>query len=268
MSHEVVRTRKGLVAMRSVDAGEVMHPGVGPLVESEQLYVRQSRLAERLAGTSGRNLVLFDIGMGAGSNAMAAWIESERAPASAARLELVSFERDLGALELALSHPSDFALDGERGQAARALLAHGRHETPRTSWRLHHGDLREALAVETSLADIVFWDPFSPKANPDLWTIDAFTAIRRLANGHCTLFTYSASTAVRAALLLAGWAVGVGEPIGEKAATTAAAVEAADLARPLGRDWPARLSRPDARLPRDAPADVAVRISALPQFSG
>jgi queuine tRNA-ribosyltransferase len=73
---------------------------------------------------------------------------------------------------------------------------------------------------------------------------------------------------VRAALLLAGWAVGVGEPIGEKAATTAAAVEAADLARPLGRDWPARLSRPDARLPRDAPADLAAKISALPQFSG
>jgi queuine tRNA-ribosyltransferase len=268
MSHEVVRTRKGLVAMRSLDAGEVMHPGVGPLVESEQLYVRQSRLAQRLRTTVGRNLVLFDVGMGAGSNAVAARIESERAPDGAARLELVSFERDLGALELALAHPADFALDGANGEAARALLAHGRHESERTCWRLHHGDLWNALADETCLADIVFWDPFSPKANPDLWTVAAFTAVRRVANAHCTLFTYSASTAVRAALLLAGWAVGVGESIGEKATTTAAAVEASDLARPLDRSWPARLSRPDARLPSDAPADVVARISALSQFSG
>jgi len=268
MSHAVVRTRKGLVAMRDLDAGEVMHPGVGPLVEAEQLYVRQSRLGERLRATQGRYLVLFDIGMGAGSNALAARAESERVQTGAARLELVSFERDLGALELALTQPADFALEGESGQAARALLAHGRHETTRTSWRLRHGDILEALASETSLADIVFWDPFSPKTNPDLWTVAAFTALRRVAHARCTLFTYSASTAVRSALLLAGWAVGVGESIGEKAATTAAAVVATDLARPLDRQWLARLSRPDVPLPADAPADLVARISAMPQFCG
>jgi len=268
MSHEVIRTRKGIAAMRSLDAGEVMHPGVGPLVEAEQLYVRQSRLAQRLQTTVRRNLVLFDIGMGAGSNAVAARIESERAPAGAARLELVSFERDLGALELALDHPADFALDGENGDAARALLAHGKHETERTCWRLHHGDVLEALGRETCLADIIFWDPFSPKANPDLWTIAAFSAVRRVANASATLFTYSASTAVRAALLLAGWAVGVGDSIGEKAATTAAAVAVDDLTRPLDRQWPHRLSRADAPLPSDAPADIVARILALPQFRG
>jgi queuine tRNA-ribosyltransferase len=252
--------------MRSLDAGEVMHPGVGPLVEAEQLYVRQSGLGERLRTTRDRNLVLFDVGMGAGSNALAARAESERASASAARLELVSFERDLGALALALTQPADFALEGECGQAARALLAHGRHETARTCWRLHHGDVFQALAHETCLADIVFWDPFSPKANPDLWTVAAFAAVRRVAHARCTLFTYSASTAVRCALLLAGWAVGVGMPIGDKAATTAAAVVATDLLRPLDHRWMARLSRPDVPLPSDAPADFEARIAALPQF--
>ena len=268
MSHVVIRTRKGVVAMRDLDAGEVMHPGVGPLVEAEQLYVRQSRLGERLRATQGRNLVLFDIGMGAGSNALAARTESERAPASAARLELVSFECDLGALALALTQPADFGLEGESGAAARALLAHGRHETERTLWRLWQGDLRDALASETHLADIVFWDPFSPKANPDLWTIAAFTAVRRVAQARCTLFTYSASTAVRGALLLAGWAVGLGQSIGEKAATTAAAVVPADLERPLDASWLTRLSRPDVPLPLDAPADFAARIAELSQFGG
>ena len=268
MSHEVVRTRKGLAAMRSLDAGEVMHPGVGPLIEAEQLYVRQSCLGERIRDTQARDLVLFDIGMGAGSNALAARAESERTQVGAARLELVSFERDLGALELALKHPADFGLEGESGAAARALLAHGRHETARTLWRLHHRDIWEALASETCLADIVFWDPFSPKVNPDLWTVAAFAAVRRVANTRCTLFTYSASTAVRSALLLAGWAVGVGDSIGEKASTTAAAVEVTDLARPLDRRWLDRLSRSDVPLPKDAPVDVVARISALAQFHG
>jgi queuine tRNA-ribosyltransferase len=285
-SHEVVRTRGGALAIRSLEAGEVMHPGVGPLVEAERLYVRQSRLAERLcrldpgdAAAGGPPLVLFDVGLGAGSNALAARAASERSPGAARRLELVSFERDLGALELALAHGAAFGLESDGGpdragggsngaQAVRALLAAGRHETARTVWRLQRGDLLEALARERARADIVFWDPFSPRANPSLWTVAAFSAMRRAAAARATLFTYSASTAARVAMLLAGWAVGVGEPIGDKLATTAAAIDPADLARPLDRAWLGRLARPDVPLPADAGADFAARVARAPQFSG
>jgi queuine tRNA-ribosyltransferase len=269
LNHEVVRTRGGALAMRSLDAGEVMHPGVGPLIEAQQLYVRQSRLSERLlAGTAAGNaLTLFDVGLGAGSNALAARAASEQAPAHAARLHLLSFERDLGALELALSHSDAFALDGEPALAARAVLQHGHHETPRTSWRLERGDLLDGLTrAQATPADVIFWDPFSPKANPRLWTVGAFAAARRAAGPRCTLFTYSASTTTRVALLLAGWAVGIGDGIGDKAATTAAAVLACDLAQPLDQRWLTRLSRSQAPLPADAPADAITRVGAAPQF--
>jgi queuine tRNA-ribosyltransferase len=265
-SHEVVRTRGGALAMRSLAAGEVMHPGTGPLVEAERLYVRQSRLEERLL-QAGTPLVVLDVGLGAGSNALAARAASERAPAGAARLDLVSFERDTGALELALAHGDAFGWRGEPAEAARALLARGAHETPRTRWRLVAGDALEALARFAEPADVVFWDPFSPRANPDLWTVAAFAAARRVAGPRCTLYTYSASTATRLAMLLAGWAVGVGDPIGDKAQTTAAAVAAGDLARPLEPRWLERLSRPDAPLPRDAPPDAVARARAAPQFT-
>jgi queuine tRNA-ribosyltransferase len=210
--------------------------------------------------------VVFDVGLGAGSNALSAWAASEAAPASAARLALVSFERDLGALELALAHASDFAIEGASEAAVRAILADGKHETARTSWRLERGDVLEAMAREIEPAAIVFWDPFSPRANPALWTVAAFTAARRAAGTGCTLFTYSASTAVRVALLLAGWAVGVGDGIGDKTATTAAATEVRDLARPLDRRWLVRLSRDDVPLPVDAPDGAAQIVAGLAQF--
>lgn len=273
MNHEVVRTRGGALAVRALAEGEVMHPGVGPAVEAEQLYVRQSRLTERLQAGAGSSvaapgvLTVFDVGLGAGSNALAAWRASESAPAACARLMLVSFERDLGALELALAHGADFGFEGASTEAARALLARGIHETIRTTWCLRRGDLTESLGRESTRADIVFWDPFSPRANPGLWTIAAFRAIRLRASAACTLYTYSASTATRLALLLAGWAVGVGDAIGDKAATTAAALRPEDLARPLDRGWLARLSRPDVPRPADAPADVARIAANLPQFA-
>jgi queuine tRNA-ribosyltransferase len=249
VSHEVVRTSEGALAIRSIADGEVMHPGVGPLVEAEVLYVRQSRLAERLATGP---VVLFDVGLGAASNALAAHAATERA---GGRLELVSFERDLGALALALEHGPDFGMDGAGMAAARELLAHGRHESAHVTWRLVRGDLLEGLAREEARADVVFWDPFSPKVNPELWTEAAFAAVRARAAARATLFTYSASTAVRAAMLLGGWAVGVGDAIGTKRQTTAAAVEVSDLVRPLPPTWPRRL-----------PPELQRPISALPQF--
>jgi queuine tRNA-ribosyltransferase len=260
VSHELVRTRSGALAVRSLEAGEIMHPGVGPRVEAEALYVRQSRLEERLRAGP---VVLFDVGLGAGSNALAARAAAARA---GGQLDLISFERDLGPLELALGHAADFGFDEESAAAARALLARGEHRSAHVRWRLAGGDLLACLANETAHADVVFWDPYSPRANPELWTIAAFALARAKAGPRCTLFTYSASTAVRVAMLLGGWAVGAGDGSGTKTHTTAAAADPADLVRPLDRAWLTRLAQPGAPLPLDAPLDAAARVSALPQF--
>ncbi len=247
-----------------------MHPGVGPLVEAEQLYVRQSRLRERLLAAEGGEvgrLVLFDVGLGAGSNALAARSASERAAGErgAPRAgQLRARPRRARAGAGGTAPPS-------AGAASRPTPRARCWPTARTRPRARtggcvHGDLLETLAQQTLRADIVFWDPFSPRANPALWTVAAFAARGGSPVPRCTLFTYSASTATRVALLLAGWAVGVGDAIGDKAQTTAAAVAASDLARPLDRGWLARLSRPDAPLPSDAPADAIARAQLAPQF--
>lgn len=274
---EVVTTRGGARAMLDRKAGEVMHPVVGPWVESERLYCEPARLAARLlageaTGSTGAEagpLVLFDVGLGAGSNASAAWRLSEALPASARRLEIVSFDHRLDAFALAArpEHAADFGLDGAAGVAARALLAVGRHETARTGWRLVHGELPAALDLEAAeAADVVFWDPFSPRANPDLWTLAAFTALRRRCGAGATVHTYSGATAVRSALLLAGFAVGVGEPTGKHKAATCASVDLRDVARPLDRRWLARLGRSSAAFPPDAPGDALAQVASLPQF--
>ena len=207
--HEVVTTRSGARAMRDRATGQVMHPVVGPLAEAEALYVTPSRLAGRLLAPPCEPLVLFDIGLGAGSNAVAAWRVSE-ARAGGRALEIVSFDRTVAALVLALSpeHAAAFGLDGPAGVAARALLG-GRHVAPRTTWRLVLGELPGALAGAVA-ADIVYWDPFSPRANPELWSMAAFIALRRCCADRATVHTYSAATSTRAAMLLAGFAVGAG----------------------------------------------------------
>lgn len=266
--HEVVTTRSGARAMLDRATGQVMHPVVGPLAEAEALYVGASRLAERLGAPGPEPLVVLDVGLGAGSNAVAAWQASEARSAGRA-LEIVSFDRTAAALALALEpeHAPAFGLDGPAGAAARALLADGRHAARLTSWRLVLGELPGALSEATLAADVVFWDPFSPKANPELWSVAAFTALRSRSAGRATVHTYSAATSTRAAMLLAGFAVGAGPSTGTMGQTTIAAVDPADLAQPLDRRWLDRLRRSSAPLPADAPTDAFDRIAAMRQLA-
>jgi queuine tRNA-ribosyltransferase len=264
--YEIVLTSLGVPAVRDAVLGEVMHPVIGPAVEAERLYVAQSRLRERLE-EAGAPLVLFDVGLGGGANALAALAAAESARPGR-RLEIASFEADPGALALACSDAgaAHLGLSARSLEAARALLAGGRFESPRVLWRLVPGDVRDTLAGERAAADVVFWDPFSPKANPELWTVAAFSALRARCGPRAAVYTYSTATATRSALLLAGFFVGAGDPSGPKQETTAAATDPALLVRPLDGRWLARLERSSAPFPADAARDALDRVRAHPQF--
>ena len=91
------------------------------------------------------------------------------------------------------------------------------------------------------------------------------------------LYTYSAATAVRVALLAAGFYVAAGVGTGPKADTTVAFTHADGARRHphtpplLGPDWLARWSRSSAKSPAslapDARAAFERRIAEHPQFT-
>ena len=267
---EVIVTRTGVRAMLDLETGEVMHP-IGPMVEAALMYVEPSRLLQRLQTPGEDALVLFDIGLGAASNAITAWRISDALPAAARRLSIVSFDHSRQPLELALQpeHAATFALEGRAGDAARALLSDGGYESPRTRWTLHLSDLLVALRAQPdAVADVVYWDVYSARGCPALWTVETFCSLRRVCRRGATVHTYSGALVARAAMLLAGFAVGLGPSSGAKQKhSTIAATEWTDLAQPLDRKWLERLYNASAALPSDAPADALERIAALPQFS-
>ncbi|HTB78420.1 MAG TPA: MnmC family methyltransferase [Polyangiaceae bacterium] len=268
---EVVETRSGVRAMLDRRTGEVMHPLSGPVEEARTLYVLPSRLEERLREKEEEGpLVLLDVGLGAGSNAAAAWALSEaRVGACTRRLHVVSFDRTLAALELALApaHAASFGLAGATLTACSRLIEHGRVEGACTAWRASLGELPATLLAEPpASADLVYWDPFSPRASPELWTVGAFTALRRLCRDGATLHTYSGATATRTSLLLAGFAVGFGEVLPGGRQATIAATRPEEVRSPLDRRWLDRLSRSSAPFSSDAPGDAFDRIARLPQF--
>jgi len=90
---------------------------------------------------------------------------------------------------------------------------------------------------------LIYFDLYSPKKCPDLWSMEVFQALyqktldRRRKGLSSLLVTYSASTAVRAALVLAGFCVGYGVATSDKKDTTLASTERSDLRNPLSWAW-------------------------------
>lgn len=268
---ELVTLRNGHRAVRHLGHGEVMHPAVGPWEEARRLYVEQPRLAERLR-SPGPPLVIHDVGLGAATNAVAALTCARELGAERRRaLEVVSFEVDLAPLRLALADASGFPFLQPFREAAEALMRDGFWEAEGLRWRLHLGNALSHLDAALPPADLVYFDPFSPASNPEMWTEAVLARVR----AHCRqdgegalLMTYSAATPTRVTLLLAGFYVGAGLSTGTKGETTVAATRLESLQAPLGERWLERWRRSSSRAPHGATLtpEAEARVQAHPQW--
>jgi queuine tRNA-ribosyltransferase len=272
--YEVVVT-DGIGRIRDTVSGEVMHSVNDPAEEARSLYVEQSRLVERLKIADAHPLVIWDVGLGAAANAMAAVLAVEAmSPAERLRrLVLVSFENDLDSLRLALRHTQWFKHLRHAGPPQ--LLAKNQWLSPNGAidWLLLPGDFA-VRKFDAPLPDCVFFDPFSFKTDSALWTLASFRELAELLSSKATeLFTYTYSTAVRSAMLAAGFYVAKGRATGPKVETTIGlsrlAADAQHQRELLGHAWLDKWRRSDAQAPFGTAAEDSSwreAVSEHPQF--
>ena len=109
----IVTTRTGALSIRNKANGEIMHNPLGPWLEAQELYIRQSGLEERLCNENFSKvpLVIYDVGLGAAANALAAvdtYLKLKMTNENIRPLHIVSFENDTDSLKLALRNAPAF----------------------------------------------------------------------------------------------------------------------------------------------------------------
>lgn len=280
VGYKIVQLANGVHSVHSLAHRETFHPVVGPVAEAEALYVKQLRLAERLASHAGE-FVVWDVGLGAAANILTVL---RAARDFSVPLRVISFDHTIAPLNFALRHGAELGYFREFEPAARALAAqhqvnfvNGNHDV---NWQLHLADFPKLIAGATMdvfpAPHVILFDAFSPATNPAMWTQPLFAEIFRRLNPArpCALPTYSRSTMLRVSLLLAGFFVGVGHATGEKEETTIAANVAELIAEPLDGKWLERVRRSTSAEPlwephyRQAPLAPATleKLKQHPQF--
>ncbi|HYJ06411.1 MAG TPA: tRNA guanosine(34) transglycosylase Tgt [Chthoniobacterales bacterium] len=268
--YEVHKAWEGFASIRQISSGEIMHSRTAPMEEATRLYVEQSNLAGRLGllvneePESAEPLAIWDVGLGAAANAMAAinCYEEQAALGPVRPMRIISFENDLDSLRLAFRHNRDFPYLRHSGPAAILTDGHWQsRQHPGLSWRLLPGNFLVTMQQAAAPPDLIFYDMFSTKTSGDLWTFNAFRQVFEACAGRAAeLFTYTCSTANRAALLAAGFFVAKGRNAGEKLETTIALTPAAfhsPLAQQremLASDWLEKWNRSAAKFPAEIDA--------------
>ncbi|MBC7386227.1 MAG: tRNA guanosine(34) transglycosylase Tgt [Cryobacterium sp.] len=218
-------------SIQQISSGEIMHSVTDPIEEAKRLYVDQLDVASRLerSGERGEPFVIWDVGMGAATNAMAILHAAEKHLSTAsprAQVIIESFERDLDSFKLALMHPYRFRYLQHPAPFAFAEKSYWESPDRRIIWRLRPGDFSEQF-VSAEVPHVILYDPFSFKIDSPLWEKEIFERLNRVCNREgapvqTELFTYSNSTLIRARLLAAGWYVARGVGTGPKSDTTIA----------------------------------------------
>jgi tRNA U34 5-methylaminomethyl-2-thiouridine-forming methyltransferase MnmC len=273
---EIVTLKSGIKSLRSLHRKETFHPTTGPLGEANLLHVEQQRLLERCS--KAEKFVIWDVGFGAGANVLAA-IESLKSCRT--EVEIHSFDKTTDPIEFALSHASELGYILGHEEKIRELLFKRKLQVGnQIQWYLHLGDFSEQIKgsqMNAPAPNTIFYDPYSAASNPEMWTLEHFSALwnKLSPNTGCLLTNYTRSTAVRVALLLAGFYVGVGRVVGEKAETTVASNQIDMLECPLDRTWLGRVRNSTNAAPLRTQSYSKAQIShhdfeclqKLPQFS-
>jgi tRNA U34 5-methylaminomethyl-2-thiouridine-forming methyltransferase MnmC len=228
-SFHTITTDDGSLSLHSDEYGQAMHTLSGAYTEALVKHVCPSGILAR----DDHRLRVLDVGFGIGYNLLALLSEFLRDDRNR-RLEIVTLEKEPPPVDLVerISFPGE---TGALYETIKRLCMDEEVAGENYTMRMLAGDARKSVrGLEATRFHAIFHDPYSPAKNPELWTVDFFRELYRVADEGCTLTTYSSAPQVRAALLESGFIVGRAPSMGRKREGTLAAKGAG--IEPLGED--------------------------------
>lgn len=206
-------TEDGSFTFFSEEFGEAFHSRYGAKAEAFQKFAQATDLAEKAEQTA---LVLLDVCYGLGYNTAAAleviWDVNPKCLVTVVGLEL-----DATVPRAAIVPPLIEIWSPRVQKVLRTIADHHHYHDSTLTATLLIGDARQTiqpLAQNSFQADAIFFDPFSPRRCPQLWTVEFFQLVTHCLAPTGKLATYSRSASVRSAMLAAGLSIGT-VPLGD-----------------------------------------------------
>lgn len=223
-SNSELTTEDGSSTFFNEEYQEAYHSKVGAYREALEKHVIPSGLLE-LAKQPNSEIRILDLCFGLGYNSGVAIEKFRELQASKAKLRILALENDpevLGKIS-SLKVPDSYlpirnelsvlnerlSLEGDCYELD-LLLADARLSVNNREF------FKEKFSSSENIFDIVFFDPFSPKSCPELWSEDFIRAVVELAKPGAMITTYSSARIVKDNFKSAGCEISEGPLVGRR----------------------------------------------------
>lgn len=196
-------TDDGSHTLYSDEAGETYHSTYGAIQESEHIFINAG-----LNTFLDKNLIkvkILEVGTGTGLNILLAYNWSIKNNVSVDYYGYEPFPIRANEV-LLLNYPKQLNID-------KSMLFYI-HNNMEDSFNLSDGFCLclkktkiENANLPSSFYDVVFFDAFSPEAQPHMWTVEIFNSLYKSLKRESILTTYSCKGTVRRSLEEAGFII-------------------------------------------------------------
>lgn len=206
-------TDDGSFTFFSEEFGEAFHSRQGAKAEAFAKFAQATELAQQAQTGYVR---LLDVCYGLGYNTAAA-LETIWTTQPDCQVEVYGLELDASVPRAAIAPDLIQIWTSTIQDILKSLAVDHQFNHAQLQATLLIGDARQMIQQvrqQNFQADAIFFDPFSPRRCPQLWTVEFFQQVADCLAPTGKLATYSRSASVRSALQLAGLQIG-SIPLGE-----------------------------------------------------
>ena len=205
MKRSIITTADGSKTIQIEDWNEHYHSKHGALQEAKYVYIDMGLHEFIKRHPQQKQLSILEIGFGTGLNAMLT------ATNESAKQKVITYQ---GIEAYPVSNVELKALDYDTLVSSSSQIFDQLHNT---SWGVEHKISTNFTLVkrqeffsdleDVNAFDIVYFDAFGPRVQPELWTVSIFKRIHKAMRLNGILVTYSAKGSVRRALQQVGFSV-------------------------------------------------------------
>lgn len=202
MKREIITTADGSTTIHLPDWNEQYHSKHGAIQEAYHVFIKQG-----LDLFDTQDVSLLEIGFGTGLNALITFLESEK---KALNVRYVGVEAYPVAMdEVSKLNYIETLKANEHAAVFEQLHVQSWNESHKIT-PLFSLEKRQQFfdqITDENQFDLIYFDAFGARVQPELWTEDIFTRMYRALKAKGVLVTYSAKGSVRRAMQAVGFSV-------------------------------------------------------------
>ena len=200
----------------NLEVGESYHSQTGAVDEAFKKYAQPCKIKELAKNGS---ITILDMFFGLGYNsAMAIDVALEENPDCLITVIGTEFDQKIISNIQKVNPPINFFKEYKKLTPKNLTIT-----KENVTVKIIVGDARETVKkLQDKYFDTVFFDPFSPKTSPEMWTVELFSQMFRVLKNSGILATYSCARMVRENMSAAGLFYNDGPIVGRRGPGTIA----------------------------------------------